>query len=332
MYEAICLALGDRFLGFECKQPGKTLFITGEDTKEKLGAMLGAIVRQMGFFQPVPGYNEKVETIMNSVIVKCDTDLCLIVKDRQNFLQPNTDALRKLNEAIEDLKPKMIVFDPISSFWGSESALNDMNKAVSKFMGSLVKSSNACVDMINHMGKASSKDKDMSQFAGRGGSGLPSHSRVSRVLRPIDDDEYMELTGLSLAENQTCMMCNVNKFSDGSPLYNKPFLILRDGYLFQRKNLTDIKIRDEQKRMSDVERVFMYIKEERECDRYPTRNVVTAAFACASEPMSAAKAKYALDLLQFKGHLGEKIKEINNPDVEVRDKALIITDKEGREN
>ena len=48
LYEAICLALGEPFLGFRCYSPGRTLFITGEDTAVKLSAMVGAILNQMG--------------------------------------------------------------------------------------------------------------------------------------------------------------------------------------------------------------------------------------------------------------------------------------------
>jgi len=324
LFEAICLALGERFLGFDCVQPGKTLFITGEDTQKKLGAMIGAICRQMGLFQPHPGNDEKLKIIKESVLVKKDADLCLIAKDRQNFLHPNGDALRKVLEAIDDIQPKMIVFDPISSFWGSESALNDMNKAVTKFMSVLVERSNACVEMINHMGKSSSANKDMSQFAGRGGSGLPSNARVSRVLRPIDEEEYLELTGVGLNSDQTAMMCNVNKFSDGSPLYNKPFLIIRQGYLFSRKILSDVKIREEEKKLSDVARVFAFIKEQREMDRYPTIPVIKAHFMNHIDNLSEARSERAVKMLCYNGYMGEMCKHIENPDPEIRDRAVII--------
>jgi len=324
LFEAICLALGHRFLGFDCVTPGKTLFITGEDTEKKLGAMIGAICRAMGLFQNQPGNNEKLKLIRESILVKKDADLCLISRDRQNFLHPSGDAMRKLLEGIEDIKPKMIVFDPISSFWGSEAALNDMNKAVTKFMSTLVERSNACVEMINHMGKSSSANKDMSQFAGRGGSGLPSNARVSRVLRPIDEEEYLELTGIELNSDQTAMMCNVNKFSDGSPLYNKPFLIIRQGYLFSRKTLSEVKIREKQKEMSDAARVFAYVKEQRELDRYPTLPVVKAHFMCHIDSLSEARSDRAVKMLIYHGHMGEVVKHIENPDVEIRDRALII--------
>lgn len=330
LYEAICLALGERFLGFNCVQPGKTLFITGEDTDKKLAAMLGQIVRQMGFFES-PIHNEKIQTILQSIVVKKDSDLCLIVKDRLGFIHPNGDALRKVLEAVEDIKPKMIVFDPISSFWGSESALNDMNRAVSKFMSELVEQSHACVEMINHMGKVSSSNKDMSQFAGRGGTGLPSNSRVSRVLRSVFEDEYLELTGENLSEKQSAMMCNVNKFSDGSPLYNKPFLILRDGFLFSRKNLSDVKAREAEKQLSDMERVFAFIKEARNLNKYPSEKVTIAHFMNCGNPISEAKVKRALNLLVYQGHMGEMLKIIENPDQTQKERVYVITDSNGQE-
>lgn len=332
LFEAVCLALGERFLGFRCLSPGPTLFITGEDTDKKLAAILGQILRQMGLLED-PQYDEQVKTVLKSVFVKKDADLCLIVKDRQGFLSPNGDAMRKLTEAIDDIRPKMIVFDPISSFWGSESMLNDMNKAVTKFMSWLTEYSGACVEMINHMGKQSSSQKDMTQFAGRGGTGLPSNARVSRALRTVFDDEYTELTGgESLQEKQSAMLCNVNKFTDGSPLYNKPFLILRDGYLFVRKNMSDTKIREAEKGLSDAARVFQFIKECRHSNKFPSSKVIEAHFAVSGDPLPRAKTKRALDLLEFEGHMGEKIKLIDNPDLTAGGKVFVITDLEGRES
>lgn len=329
LFEAICLALGERFLGFNCKQPGKTLLITGEDTAEKLAAMLGQIVRQMGLFDS-PSCADKIQTILDSIVIKKDADLCLIFKDRHSFMIPNSEAMRKVLQAAEDIKPKMIVFDPISSFWGSEMALNDMNKAVTKFMSELVDRTGACVEMINHMGKVSSQNKDMTQFAGRGGTGLPSNARISRVLRPIFEDEYTELTGESLTEKQSAMMCNVNKFTDGSPLYNKPFLILRDGFLFSRKNLTDAKARDAERELSDAERAFGFIKECRVSNKYPTTKQVVAHFVL-SNSLPKARVERALSLLTLNGHMGESLKLIENPDQTQKTQVYTITDQSDKE-
>lgn len=331
LYEAVCLALGDRFLGFNCKQKGKTLFITGEDTDKKLAAMLGAIVRQMGLFENAEGNNEKIQTILDSIIIKKDSDLCLIQKDKQGFLHFNSDSLRKVLEAIRDINPKMVVFDPISSFWGSEAALNDMNKAVIKFMSELVDNSQASIEMINHLGKQSSSSKDMSQFAGRGGSGLPSNSRISRTMRQIFEDEYNELTGEHLGEKQSAILCNVNKYTDGSPLFNKPFVIVRDGYLFSRKSLTSAKAKQVETALGDLERIFNYVKEERAKNKYPTKSIVLGHFMQAGDPISKTRIEVALKQLVYGGHVGERFKEIPNPDLTVREKAFVIVDIEGNE-
>jgi len=327
LYEAICLALGENFLGFECNGPGRTLFITGEDTKEKIGAMIGAILKQMGILDD----REKVEQVMDSILVKKDSDLCLISKTKNGFITINNDAFEKVNQAIEDIRPKMIIFDPISSFWGSEAALNDMSKAVAKFMGMLVEKSNACVEVINHMGKMSSSNKDMTQFAGRGGTGLPSHSRVSRVLRPVFEEEYEDLTGLSLSDSESAMLCNVNKFSDGSPLYNTPFLILRNGYLFSKVDLVEQKVKEERHKMTDIERVFTFIKGERHERRYPTKDVIIAHFMASTEKISKERVMRALSVLAYTGHMGELAKAIDNPDIEAGGKVYIITNMEGGE-
>lgn len=331
LQEAICLALGVPFLGFHCEKPGKTLFITGEDTAEKLAAMLGQQLRQMGLMNGHPDNESRITTILDSIRIKKDADLCMVTKDRQGFLIHSITARDKVMQAVRDLQPKMIVFDPISSFWGPESQVNDMNRAVIKFVGELVESSGACVEMINHMGKVSSANKDMTQFAGRGGTGLPSNARVSRVLRPIQNDEYLELTGKELEENVSCMMCNVNKFTDGSPLFNKPFLILRRGYLFERQMLTEQKMRDAQTRLTDEERVFAFIKQCRASDKYPTQKVIIAEFMRHTDKIPKARVERAIQTLCFGGHMGEYVRQTEHPDQMISDKALIITDEHGKE-
>ena len=324
--EAISLALGESFLGFECVAPGRTLFITGEDSEEKLAAMLGAIMKQMGLMERSPENDKKVEIILNSILIKKESEMTLITKTKEGFIRYSTEALEQVAQAIEDLKPRMIVFDPISSFWGSEAALNDMSKAVATFMGKLVERASASVEVINHMGKASSKDKDMSQFAGRGGTGLPSHARVSRVLRPISADEFLELTGLELGDDGA-ILCNVNKFSDGSPLYNKPFVIRRQGYLFTKIVLQETKVREEMEKMTDSEKVFDFIVGERNLGRYPSPNVVSGCLA-----LSKDRVKKAIDMLQYSGHMGERIKSVDNPDASSTDKKVfVITDMDGNE-
>lgn len=330
LYEAICLALNEPFLGFQCLSPGRTLFITGEDSAAKLTAMVGAILKQMKLMDGSPENNAKVEQVLSSIVIKKDADLCLIAKDKQGFLTVNREALNKVMEAVEDLNPRMIVWDPIASFWGSESMVNDMNKAVAKFMGELQEKSRACVEMINHIGKQSSSTKDMSQFAGRGGTGLPSHSRVVRTLSPINAETYRDKTGLELPEGKSAMICNIGKFTDGSPLYDKPFIIVREGYLFERQNMTADKEKETNEHQIICEGLMMVIKAELRLGNVVTRSGAVAKYKLEHGGQST-KIKETLALLMMSGLYGEKLKEVSNPDMTVKEKMILLTDTQGNE-
>lgn len=317
LVEAVCLALGQRFLGFECVQAGKTLYIIGEDEVPKIASLLGRIAEDMQLT------DEQYEIVSTSIIIKKDIDLCLITKEKYTgFITPNYAALDKVMECVDDIKPKMIVFDPIASFWGSEASLNDMSKAVAKFSLMLKQRSNACVELINHMGKSSSQSKDMSQFAGRGGSALPSHARVSRTVRTVLDQEYTELTGSVLEPFESCLMIMVNKFTDGSPLLNKAFLAKRTGYNFEKIDIT-AQIVDEKEKQDDIDLVHDFIVQCRKENKYPTKTVVIAQLR---NHISKDRVNSALSLLQFSGTSGNKIKYIDNPDVMNKERAIVLTD------
>ena len=308
--EAVALALGNHFLGHECMvESGRTLFITGEDDAGKLYAMLGAILKQMGLLD---GKHEKeIDIILNNVIIKADTDLCLTTKEQgTGFMMLRPEALQNLTEAIEDLKPDMIVFDPIASFWGSEAGLNDMAKVVTKFMGVLVNMSDANVCMINHMGKDSSSKRDLTQFAGRGGSALPSHSRVSKVLAPLNEEDFLNETGGELEDNQSAMICNVNKFSDGSPLLNKPFAIVRQGFLFNKVGIIEQVDRPDNK-LDLVPLIFKFIKDERSKDKYPVVSIVQSRFKKLGAKVTDIKE--AIEDLGYEGFQGETVQIVEDP-------------------
>jgi hypothetical protein len=123
----------------------------------------------------------------------------------------------------------------------------------------------------------------------------------------------------------------VNKFTDGSPLYNREFLIVRDGYLFSRKDVSKAKAEAAEKALTLEERVFLFIREQRANDRYPTQKLCLAHFRASREKISENRVKHALTMLEYAGHMGEKIKLVENPDVAVKDRVYVITDLDGRE-
>ena len=326
LYEAVCMRLGDTFLGFKCKNPGaKTLFITGEDSEPKLKAMVGQIIKQNGLISDP----EKVKKILSGIYIKKDTDMCLVTKTPNGWIA-NQLALDTLINAAIKLGVKKVVLDPLSIFWGSEQQVNDMTTGVVKFASKLVEETSVCFEMIHHLNVDNSKNKDISQFAGRGGSKIPSHSRVVTTIRSMDDEDILNL-GLKLNENETGILCNVGKFSDGSDLLNKPFVIVRDGYKFRREDVKVVQQNKSKRSQNGLpeEIIMNWIKSERKAGRYPTRAVIESYFG--SSEVGKTAAKQGLKNLEYLGFAELRIKKIDHPNNETREQVYIVIDKEGNE-
>jgi RecA-family ATPase len=324
LYEAICMRLGEDFLGFKCKAVGgKTLFITGEDTEPKLKAMIGQILKQTGLISDT----EKVKKILSGIFIKKDTDMQLVTKT-PNGWSYNTSALETSLNAIRKLGVKKVVYDPLSIFWGSEQQVNDMTRGVVKFATKLTEETNVCLEFIHHLNVDNSKTKDMSQFAGRGGSVIPSHSRIVTTMRAMDDEDILTM-GVKLAADETGILCNVGKFSDGSKLLNKPFVIVRKGYLFRREDVKIVQqVKGKKQDGLPEELIINWIKSERDAKRYPTKSVIEAQFGGS---MGKAAAKQGLKNLEYLGFNELRIKKIDNPNGESREQVYVVIDKEGNE-
>lgn len=299
LVEAVCLALGLPFLGFPCLRPGRTMFIAGEDSEKKLYAMIGKICKQLGILDD----QLKMQQVVDNIVIKRADDICLVAKDKNRNIIPNPEALEKLFEMIEDLAPRKIIFDPIAMFWGDENDGNSMAIAVSKAAQKILEKSNACVEFINHIGKDSFTKKDVSQFSGRGATALANHSRVVRTLLSLNENEYRDHTGEELPEGKTAIYCYVSKFTDGSPLLNKPFIILRDGYLFERKDIKEqhgTMIADDRK-----ERVYQFIKLHSTEKRQLNVNLVGDYFNTQVPRISKANVRSFVEILKSEGMLEE---------------------------
>ena len=230
LLQAVCLATNQKFLNFEPAETGLTLFIAGEDSEDKLYAMLGRICKALGYFEQ--GMEHFLERVRTNVVIK-RAEMTLVVQNpKTKIYEPNQEALDKIYQAVDDLKPKQIVIDPIAMFWGSESGGNDMAMALAKACQRILVYSDASVELISHIGKDSFNKRDVSQFSGRGGTALPNHSRVVRTMLRVTDEEYHQMTGKRLTEGQSAIEVHVSKFSDGSPLLGNSFIIVRDGFKF----------------------------------------------------------------------------------------------------
>ena len=219
--------------------------------------------------------------------------------------------MSKLKEAIDDLQPVQIVFDPIAMFWGPESGGNDMAMALSRSLLEIIEYSNASIDSIAHIGKDSATKKDMGQFSARGATALANHSRVIRTLISMDPAEFEDETGEKLSEGQSAIKCYVSKFSDGSPLLGKPFIILRDGYLFSRKAITEQ--RQETVGADDKNRIFAMIKVNSREDRPVTTNDVVDWAYTQNPRINKSTTRSIIGNLKFEG----VIEEVPHSDITV---------------
>ena len=298
LYEAVCLALNESFLGFECVNPGRTLYITGEDSAKKLYAMLGKICHQIGLLEP--GQEHRLQAVRQNVVVKLATDLSLVAFDQKlrNFI-PNQEAVDLIKEGIEDLNPAQIVLDPLNIFGGSESGGNDSAKAMMQAVQKIRDLGECAVDMISHVGKNSATAKDTSQFSARGATSIANHSRVVRTLLKLNANEYREIMGEELGEDQTAIQCFVSKFSDGSPLLDKPFMIIRDGYLFSRRDIPVGAPGHAVNMSNDKQRVWEFIRANQRDDRPLTEKVIADHFYLESPRILKAQTKAVISMLVF---------------------------------
>ncbi len=326
LQEAVCMAIGERFMGLECREPGgKTLFITGEDTAEKLAAILGQIMKQMGMFKD-PN-DTRVQKVLDCVLIKNEYDMCFVTKTQQGFYVLDPLALAKVREACEDIRPMKVVIDPFASFSGPESAANDTAQASIKFARSIVREFDCCFEFVNHLAKEASRIKDMTQFGGRGASAIPSHSRVSKSMRRLGDEELKDYLDFDLEPEQTAVLVMVNKFTDGSPLYMKPFVMIREGYMFSRYEINkaaDVATVDH------ITEVFNWVKKMRADKKYPSKPVIYSQFM-GKAGFSKQKITDTINHLQFFGHEGVRFCIQDHPNATDKTKVIVLINEDGVE-
>lgn len=318
--EAVCMALGKPFLGHECLEPGgKTLFIAGEDAAEKIYALTGNIMEDMQLT------DEQIDIVTKCILVKKESSMRVITKDRNNYLTANHAALNQVLEAVNSFDPRMIILDPISMFWGSEGDNNDNSRAVAQWAGELRDRSTAQVTLVNHIGKNSSQIKDLTQFAGLGGTALPSHARIVRTMIRLSPDEYVEKTGKSLEGMQYGVIMQTSKFSDGSPILGVPRALTRTGYVFEETaTIKPLKEHKDDRATSDI--VFDALINLQRQNKYITEDGLRAL-----TELSKDKIRGVISLSLTQPINGYSIKSIPNPDITQKNNVLVVIDDMGNE-
>ena len=252
LMESICATMSHNFMGFENKISGNIMFLTGEDSREKLASIMGQISKAMEYD------TNEMRHIGSQMFVKKDLDLQFVTKGIDGTFIVNRAVEDKIHAAIDKIKPIMLIVDPLSMFWGHENALNDSAMALMRFCGRIVEKYEINVTLSGHASQAASQTKEMGQFAIRGGTAIPSHARIVKNLRHLKEEEYHKLTANKLEGHKRASLYGVSKYSDGSPMLYKQFIVIRDRFKFTRH---DFEVIDDNKKV--VRDVLEFIREKR---------------------------------------------------------------------
>ena len=130
---------------------------------------------------------------------------------------------------------------------------------------------------------------------------MANHSRVVRTLLKLNAEEFKQITGEDLNEEQTAIQCFVSKFSDGSPVLDKPFIIMRDGYLFSRKEIP--KHLAMSNNPQDKQRILEFIRKHSTYDKPMSSSIIADHLYMETPRISKTTTKTLISVLHHEGLL-----------------------------
>jgi len=223
-YEAVCIALGRPLWGLKVINPGKTLIISSEDTRMILLARLRTICYGLNLSE------SEIRVVMESVVMlDVTTKFVKFIEDSSNKGISVSADVNLISAAYSNQNIKVVIVDPAISFGIGESRINDNEQGLIMAGRALVRNLGACIRYIHHTGKTGAeKDKQQSQYSGRGGSAFADGCRM---VAGISECERSSLPyGLKTKPTSTAFVLARHKttYSAKQP----DLFIIRDGYEF----------------------------------------------------------------------------------------------------
>ncbi len=224
IYEAICIALGRRLWGLTIISPGKTLIISAEDPRGILIARIRSICLALNLSE------SEIRLVRESVLVlDVSTKFVKLIEDTANKgITVSADAA-SICAAYSSQNIRLVIVDPAISFGVSESKVNDNEQGLVMAGRSLVKGLGACVRYIHHTGKAGAdREKQQTQYSGRGGSALPDGCRMVAGISEADSSS-LPTGAISKADSPILLLTrHKSTYCKKQP----ELFIIRDGYDF----------------------------------------------------------------------------------------------------
>lgn len=179
LHEMICIAIGRPVWGRKVLMPGRTAFITAEDTREEVIATVRDLAGKMDL------KDTENQTLWDNF--RCLEFMAQSPKLADNDFKA-TDLVDRLIETFKNKDYRLIVFDPLVSFAPPEATVNDGAQAVIEQARRLVKGIGCCIRLIHHMGQDAIRYKIDDQHAGRGGTALGAGARMTTNLHAFSSD------------------------------------------------------------------------------------------------------------------------------------------------
>lgn len=226
LFEAVSLALGRTLWGRTPEGHRKTAIVTREDSREILAARMREVMRCMNLS------NSDIEQVLDNVrVIDASGERFRLTEIIGDVVEPSTFNIEYLLEFLTTFKPDWLIFDPLVSFGTGESRVNDSEHGLIEAFRIFRNRLDCCVETIHHSGKANAREKNVDQYAGRGGSALSDGCRMVAVMQPLDAGEWQQATGTRLLEGETGIVMALPKLSYAKP--QPSVYILRRGYHFE---------------------------------------------------------------------------------------------------
>lgn len=257
LYEAIHIALGLPLYGREVVKPGPVAILTAEDDRDLLIARLGRLAAALALTP------DQLATVRSRVLIQYvgsqDFRLCRIDKDVVT-LAPEVE---RLVDALEAVRPVMLVIDPTVSFGVGEQRVNDAEQGLIRAARSLRDKLGCCVRLVHHTGKGNAREETRDQYSGRGGSAMADGARMVHILQPLHSPNWEQEVGTPLTSGSTGLVLALPKMSY-CPL-QPPIYLERDGFSFKQVERGDEQDRESARNavtQAKADRVFLKLLDE----------------------------------------------------------------------
>ena len=258
LYEMVHLILGGSLYGHDVMRPGPCVLLTAEDERGIVEYRLWRILEQMSLSRP-----QREQVIANLYIEDMTGRPTRFVDLDVNGSLVQTFAVSEFISRYSDIKPTLVEIDPMIYFGPGERFVNDGEGELMRAGRRISLELNAAVRFEHHSGKNQSRERQVDQYAGRGGSAGADNARFVHVLAVHDlkDADYTaprSCTPEDVAKGNVLRL-HVAKDSYGARI-GGPIWIMRNGFTFT--HLVPEPIEDVDPMLEQLHKLYDFIEGE----------------------------------------------------------------------